>query len=834
MKNLKIALAFFAYVVLCIVSPLSAVETEKWPRSMMDTIKSRAEFDIDRSHTVLNDFIFDSINNNATLSHEFDNGMSVGVSVNRKVLDNEDIANSYTVIDTFSVPIAIPIDLGLSIPLGEGGHAGISMALGAGITVKNVRQVSSNDVSSIALIDSKKAKVESYIGAIGDESDEDCNDDICSAKIVGDESEGSKVFTALASETENPKNKARYQNMLNMLVHPLKLPLTGSAVDRMPVGEISSYQFNGYVELSGNIGWGAYEGLGSVDATVTTYLKGNFGISVLKESEDSARVKLERMHSKGVSASIGTSIDGSKVPVVGYIVTAGKAIGLDTSIVPFKFEADINLSKKFNVYYKYDLKNKNARSAYQKAVFGLFSKSEELAKKKDGVEFIIERKEETVSMSHSYSANLMFFLSKKKSTGFKVSEIDVKLPDEKHKFFVAERDYSKGYDTIVKIGEGVNYKFKAVINEGVYKKTRDEGLALKIEGDIHDSYTSADELEKYILEIEESTGEYGLFPKFPTCGPDADNSISDKVKCKIINYGNTSFFYRIGLTRRQVDLLVTVNEAKMWEILEKAFGEHKVWRSKSDRALYDLKHAPQTLANIPLAFVGEYYKKGGRLYQARKFMRNWKKLQDEYYGPVRHSDKEFIQKVSNLFKTSNFGPELIKVVRGILKGEKIDFYLSGSAPLAFGKIEKAGELWGNTDKKLRASEVAERMRYREVKPSYSYTVDLKVKTLNDDSVELSIDVDEAPKFLFFSVNRTSRWKGFKNVARFGVLNDKGLLKKGSNKIIISKSNKKGYKGLLADAIFNKYSKSYKTLKFAVSKDAKSWSNTVSFRFKVID
>lgn len=752
--------------------------------------------------------------------------IEIGVKVKRKVFDNEDVLNTYSVVDTFEVPVKIPINLFKDVPIGVyGASAGLSMEMKGGIAVQNIRQVIAKDYKYEETSRERARDVETYVDQLKDREEEHLGGIIGFVDSIDD-----SIFNLITGKTDSSKTKAKFSKISNMLTHPLRLPLKSSIADTMPIGEISSYEFKGYVELAGNIGWNIPKAryAASANLLLKTYLNGRYKISVLKDAPQSATIKLRRVKEKGVGLSASFSaLNPKNIPFSGYVLTATDALGVNTSLVPFSIDLKREWIKDFDISYKYDLTNPNARKAYNKAMFGLFSDSEKLVIEKNGVALVKSRKEKSTLDQSKSSSKFLFIYMKKETAIKKVGKIIIETPEERKYFFTANRENIQDEKLAFVNKENSSYKYNVLLDEKIYRSTYDKGLSLEIDVKLKDSYTTYSELTKKIEEVEFATEQYGVFSRFPSLTPEEMDSVKMRLKKRVENLGSSYFHYRISLNREQIGKLVTVSDDELWNILEKELNIKGDLNSRSDRAKRVLENLSSTVTNIQDNLIGMYDKDGGKVFQAMKFMKEWKKVKEFYYYSTNERvNLDFVHGITKLFSTTHFNKELVKIIKSILKNETIEFYLYGKGPGINGEIEKGGALKIDQTKKLKDLEY----RYVGVDASIK-DLKVKAKAIDKDSVEVIINTKKAPKYFHVSIGRTSKWKRYKQLESI-VMKNNDIIKEGETRLLITRGNCKevGFISNIARAIFYEYKEDYKTIRVGISHDSTSWGKTKESKF----
>jgi hypothetical protein len=775
--------------------------------------------------------------------------------IQRKVFDNHDITNTFTVVDFFRVPLSLPIPILSQGISGSIGSVGVHLGANLSISSMNIRQVLPKELESLPSLEKVKSK-KKYIETLEDE-------DTFSTSIddpfkpeedeVTDEDRNviRRIGRFLKWDTENQLQRARYSNILNLFTQPFKLPLTNQALRKMRIGEISSYKLDGSIQLGGTVGFSGLEMIGFPNLTagvgLTTYLHGNYKFSVLKESETQVQLKVSKGRKLGYARSIG--IGAPDHEIFAGVMVLGSNIGrIKESVVPFNLSINKYTAKEFDVGYRYDLTNPDAKQAYFKATFGMLKKSEELAAAKNGVTKIYTREQRTRARYKNYSMKLSLIYQKGHVTSGSQTSAVITINGEEHHLFKSLNVNSKGYATLWGDSESKRYQFSSVLDGEVFAEDKDKGFALKVEASVDDQFTTADEMKSYITEIVTMTGVDDLIIDFPKFDPE--------IKCEnyeLVNwarkpgrrrargrannhcfkrrdkayFGKSKFFYRLNFTRKQIEKFSNYDEEKMWEILEIAFGINTgKWSSRGSRIGQAFAHSYASLLNLPLTIFDLKMKSGSRLSSARKFFKHWKSLK-------AIDDLEILSKtISKLFNTDTFSYEFLKVFKLTLEGEEVAYYMSAHAPKLFGTITKTGKVLeevdtisGRASNLLEFDRVGSRINFN----TSAVVKGLKVTQTSSREINIEFVLPKKPKFLFFRADKTSSWSSFKNLGKYVLLNENDQFVVGKNKIVISLDSNDRISKELAPKVF--VSK-YVTFMLAISFGDSGWGNISSDRIRV--
>jgi len=849
-----------------------------WPAELWDRFSSDIEDELDSQGAKLNASIFESLTDVELYKLGFgENNASMAFKVQRKVYNNHDILDTFTVIDFMRIPLTIPIpfplDDGFNI---AGGNVGLSLGLNMSINTTNIRQVlprGLDKLPSLTELNQQATDVMSLDDALNtdenndseqdeqtddsaDENEDEDNDEDLDPAIADRPSAGGFILENLGQvlvwRTENPITRARYKRIFNLLTHPFRLPLTMKSFDRLDNGEIVSYALDGSIQLGGSVGWSGIEFAGidgmSVGLSLSTYLHGGFKVSIMKESETQAQLKVSRRNGDGWAASIG--VGAPEHEVFSGVMVLGSNVGRITeSVIPFNLSVNRPQARSFDVGYRYDLTKEDAKKAYFKACFGRLKLSDDLSQKEDsGVTKVFTREQTTQSENINYRMKLSLFLQRGHVTSKTTAQAKITLGDKVHHIFRATNVNSRGYDTIWEDGEQRRYTFNTTVSQEDFEGTWDKGMALKIEGTMEDRYTTGAEAHEYMSELMIATGQTDLFPILPKFDPDVKCSdvgltrwsarnprrndprgrVSDPCNNhrRQASYGNTRFFYRLGFTRTQLEKFINLPEKRMWEVLAVAFGVNpERFATTGSRASTAVLNSYATLLNIPLAILDLHIDRGSMVAEAVKFFNQWKKLK------LIDEPKEMTKIFAEMFHTRWHSQNFMKVMKLSLIGEEIAYYVSADAKLLFGTISKQGKTVDAVDTiSSRASELIEfdRLGSRTNVDTSANVNNLSVKRLDDGTAEVSFHLSQEPKLVYVRVDRTTTWRSYKVLAKY-ILKNTGFLKKGNNKFIVDKDGTDLLSKLFKRAVFNNQ---YNTLMLAINAKDAAWGPVASKRFRI--
>lgn len=821
-----------AVALLLSMLPASANQTpnvEPWPGKFLAKISSEIGEEWEDAGTKLSTSIFESITDRELFSTKFSD-FELGLEVKRRVYDNHDILDTWTVIDFMKIPAYLPIpiensDLGIS-----NGNFGVQFGLNLSLNAFNIRQVAPKAYQSLKTEQEIQKAIEEAKKVQEEIEQEEEGADLPAViskeenTSENDEKGINKIINFVKWESENPKTRARYSKLLNLITHPLRIPLTEKKIRKMPVGEISSYSLDGTVQLAASVGFtgidlAGIEVNGNVGLGVTTYVSGRHRVSILKENENTAHVKLTKERNHGLTGTLGS---GEYQPELfeGFVVLDHNLLRIAPKIIPFTLSLNKNYKNQFDVGYKYDLNNPKAMKAYTKAVLGRFKLSEDLINEENsGVTKSFTRVLDSETNTRRQKLSLSLLFEKVHSTSHEQTTATITMDGEVHHLFKSVSTNLKAYDTIWGSAELKKYSFETTIDKEDFEAGT-EGITLKIEGSIEDSNTNGKELYQYMSEVEQATGIKGLFERAPVYEPEVENKVKKRA-----DYDKTSFFYRLGLTRAQIEKFMKTPEDKMWKILEVSFAiEEGRWTKRTGRFWHAIKNSLFTLGNAPLSLFDVNIENGGNLIVAKKFFKRWKKLKKI------ENPEELTEKLAKLFTTINHSHSLVRVVREALQGEKISYFITAKADKLFGRFSKFGGQIDDPDTiSYEANKRIEFDRFgaRTVVDPKANILKFDIEVIDNDTIEVSFDLPETPEFVYIRVDRTPGWGGYKNLLKL-VLGKSEIFKKGTNKHIVKRVEENPLMQSLSKALFNG---KQTTVLLSISLQNKQWGAVSSESFK---
>jgi hypothetical protein len=707
-----------------------------------------------------------------------DIGFGIDVGGGRQVIYNQSIDNSYTVID--KILVGVRPELG-------GVYSGVKVGVRTRINffVTNVRQIGPTEYDILVPLDKKyedlkeafrKEKLRSY----------------SSAEIQVDNEQYSSF---MPSGKEKIERNATLGKIWNPLTMTFRLPLTPHAAERLAPNELLGYTILGGIELAAGFGVSldpAAQILRTgVDASV--YFKGIYEIVVLREKPEKPgdnffRVKIGRHKGVGYQLGMGsegyTGIDqltkGHMGPLEGNFVWS--LAGFFVSVRPFRIEWDQSYWWLFNQVYRFDLNNPEARKAFQKAVLGRFKIAQNLAMDEKGnlrenapVTRILTEKEKRNLRGHRNSIKLFLFNLQKEGVIRNSDKILIDEKGEEHHISEAETISSRYWNFLFAISEKRSHSFLITTQLKEFQKEikKPEAMILVVEAIRSDSQTTAKEYIGYVSEVEGALNIPGFFPAPPR--------VREKDKLKPV-VGNINISYQLKFNWPQMEKLINYPEEKMWPALITAFNAKGLgWEDPKTRKKLIAKAVGIYMGTVPVTIVGSKFPSKDNIIIASIKYNLWIKLKNALLrGP-----KELTEELGKFFKSGDYGPEMVKLLRVVLDGEKVPYKIRGFNPLLGSNPnfseDQIGDIRNPVDQSMDPNLDLYKGDFEKVTVS-----NLISEIISNQYIRFIFDLDKDPYSLFFNVQKVNLTGSLTNVSLGAVVmeNKNKIFKKGRNIIMV--------------------------------------------------
>ncbi len=795
------------FVCLCILQTTTGAENSNPPGEWAGVMPEQKRKWFASADGRIANIIFDAIDEISLPA--FDIGsLRARFAYARNVYDNHDLLNTYTVIDRFKLRTRIPLWDTESNPLS------LWLGLENGVEFANYRQVLPANYSALPSIEERSKDFD-----FKDVSEVDGQ--AWRLKI-------NEPVKKIPIWKQSPENNARFSNFINVLTHPFRFPRGTKTLAKMDIGEIYSYTLSGALEFGAGVGWSydPVEIVGDFGASYVAYVKGNYRFSVLREDSDHVRIKVGYLGGPGHGPNVGNSSKPSLLDGVFFI----KKFQREVKIVPFQLRARQEWLWGLDVSYRYDLSNPDAVEAYEQALIGRLSYSEELAKQNKGVEKTSTRH---LAEHHDHSGNSMkltFLFKRNHRTSYVSTQALIILPNGQKKLFTALVENSREWKTLWGSFEKLKYTFTSSLDLDEYEKNPNsqDSFVLSAEGSIEDTGTTYDEMLSYILEVENATGQVGLIPRPPSeidykknkgATPDSSHHLISK------NLGRSRFYYRINLSQPQVESFINTNNNEMWPMIEEVFGaEEGAWSNGLQRTWKQMYSGALLTVTFPLYLVDAPLRTGMDVFQASKIRSRWKKVKQQ------DDIVEKAKALGRIFYNRYYSHELIHLLRRALNGEEIDYVITAYSPL-FGRIWKEGRTqlrFENLASKFQQQIDFDKFGPRTTIVQKEFEIkNTDVSVTQDYKVKIRFRVEKAPRAVFLQAAREDR-KDIKitPVANVLIYND-GQFTDGENEITLDPTDLNSPWLPIAKELQG--GKTYH-MRLAVNGTGVSWGRTSDFSF----
>jgi hypothetical protein len=754
-----------------------------WPAEMMRGLSNI----VDRTGLALTNVLFSALNGTDLygigMGGPRDDQFKAGVRIDREVYDNLDLMGTWTVIDKTRIQLASAPFPGLTtaaegVATAASGtpFASIIFNIDSGIEFSHVRQVSSLKYKELPTLQTLRDAYRSFFFRETPPAEPDPD------------------ITELNPYAPwyffDPSIPARLKRIYNPITFPFGLPLSIASFRRMPVGEVKSYGIDGSVEMGLGIGWKIIpENLMTrtgLDLRSTITFFGQYQISIYKESDSVANIKMTRIRGRGRHSGItfghqtqDTLKGFLKIPVIDSV---------DIDIVPFEWSGQRSISKQFDIGYRYNLNDPLAQDAYHRAVMGSFVESQKLVSSGEGaVEPLFERNGLTRERSHNFTAKIPLVIGVVKDRSTKTMSATLQLPDGTHE---VSRSVSERSKLIKKwagtASEKTSRKFTVLYDETLFAKNDPDSVFVVSEIFWEDLYTKHPEIVAITSEIESFIGRTDLFPDFPDYVPHPRHP----GKMKKALYGRSSFYYGFHLNLTVLEKFFNLTHSQREEIISRYFGPRKT------------KLGLQAWSNAERAY------------------RN-------------HEGKKLFNALKILFHEKTDAAKMSLVVRDALANEPLDYFLSAQN-ISFGRIQESGKLRPRLNQLIARTEPNlgfDGYSRRAQTDGTATVAELSIERNSDGKYELVFTLDEEPKVLFFKLVRTTLLRRFVSLADLLVQNTKGRFHAGVNRILLDKNS--------LDELTYRLSKPLNTndrytIYLSYSRDGKKFGDNESLRFRLED
>lgn len=669
--------------------------------------------------------------------------VSLGFAVERDVYNNFDAINSVTVVDHLKLNISNQFldrgsegsknssSVGIEFPF-----AGISFTGSGSLEIRDITQLSPEDLNQKTITAATKVAVQSMLGVFTGSGD--------NQKPI--ESDVQEINPYLNSINFDSSYKVKLHDILNPITMPFRLPLNRSDLHTMKDGEILSYTISGQLGFGGTVGWNVIPLPGmtlGTDLKLETHLKGEYEIAVQRINSRYARVRVSRVRGHGESATLSAGLDLDHF-FKGFFILKGtkfaRTVGdLSYSIVPFTFQLSKEFSHELDIAYRYDLDSPVGRDAFHRAVLGDFVVSDDLSVEESShpnpsVAKIFERTSIENTTSKKAGINLSFLFNHNRTLSNDNIDTQIILPNGTKQLFKSTAQDLDQISTLNCNGRTLR-QISVMVDQDDFKTRKTGSLVLVAENIIDDPYTSAKNLNKYAKQVEDLFQDPLLFPIFPKKTPKTPEKRAHKIK-----YGRSSFYY--GFSLREADIQDFLN-TDIESVAEKAetLGIRKINRNAFAQAKQAL------ISRDPVS-----------IYQSLT----------AFFSDRRHTQ------------------EYMKLVLAFARVDKTEKFLVAQNN-AFGNIQNRGMQISAIEKLLdetsRDMGVSSDLNRSAADPS-AIIQDLSTKLTADRKIEVHFTLASSPEFLFFRLTPLAKANKDDTAVELLAYNRNNRFKQGENTLIL--------------------------------------------------
>lgn len=762
-------------------------------------------------------------------------GIGLIIGVGRKVIENNAITKSYTVIDNLKLGVQ-PSLFYANGAFAAGGTANMYFHF------TNIRQVGIDTYSQLLPISELKNAFEKL------KRKEDLKKP---PKVVIDrDNETYRNF--VGRFTKDPMKNAYFGKLWNPISQAFNIPLGYQRAKNMADNEIRSYSINGGVSLSiclgivGNCGpvYKSTHGLLEFSrkvANIGIFFQGTHQISVLKEEPSTSgtfvQVMLKRINQVGLNANVGgtgTSLNN----ITNFGLEGNFFYDTATSLIsfkPFAIDYKFSVSKIYDSIYRFNLDTKEGREAYTQASFGGFKTADLISRDENGdviwgyknnpVTRLKSNHEKRIEHNINQAVNLIL-VNFWKNKSIRNSIIDVQNEVGETKYFENEVFDEKQIQLLFAFNKGRSYRFLVSINEGKFQKENyTEAISAKVEANKYSNFTTPKQYMDYALEFESAINQPGVFP-FPPM--DKEGKIIKE------NIGPTKFQLTFGLDGKQIMKFINYPQEKMWSALEKSFGiKEGLWTNDHNRRTLMAGRLAVYAATLPVSIVGGRLDAKDDVLVANIKYERWHRLKNEFQkGP-----KEFSKALGNFLNSGEYGSEMVKLIRYVLIDEEINTQGSFSSYLLPDKEFKITPKKELPKSRIDGTSFAFEHYLKDLVISNNNLTDLSISVIPPLYLRIKFHLNEVPKKILVGLYKYNRIFSINNRTLIvDTIENKNIFKKGEN-IFFYKINDKSnpfYEvakkielerthGFLERYRFN----------MAASYDGKNWTSMIYSIFQVV-
>jgi len=679
-----------------------------WPETFLKSVNAQASTGVQFAFT---NAIFDAGSDAEVFNNDFDPTNTFPLQINRDIYTNFDLLNTKTVVDRVKFYVGSPI-VGVATAIPQAlrlipfPFANVSLGARGSVEFKDIRQMGADEARALPYTEPVLPK-----------------DDITEV---------------------NPYLKSSRLSFLDQAKVPFRIPLSRGHLRKMRVGEMVSYV------VSGQIGVGVDFGLKilpidimSVGASLMldTFLVGAFEISILKESERFARVRVSKLHGRERDIQLNAGINFTEF-LIGFFIFKNSTISNLTSqvsegVLPFQLRLASEKNHELSWGYRYDLDSDEGKDSFHRAVLGSFTESETALKNEEksqnpSVSKLFSRSSLIQSTEHSATVDLSFLFNLRKARTNQASHSEVESGDGTDSILEDTRENQKTSRFLNGHSKNNIRKFTVLLDRDGFLSHKEGSVILSSENEIEDSRTDGKRLNEYVSSVQTLLHEDHMFPVFPESIPDPKKPNRQEKS----EYGRSEFY----------------------------FGY-----STGELGLHDF------LSRDPQLLLGQATRLGVK-FNLEAFSRAKGALES------RNPD-ELYAALNDLFEDQKHAAALSELFFSNLDESSYEKNLVAQSP-AFGDFERRGHHLLPME-----MEVAAVTSMSTMLPDPSATVSSLTNEVNSShETVLRFNLSDVPQFLYFRMGVFSYQKKHPKEYDFVVFNRDGRFKRGQNELVLDSSS----------------------------------------------
>jgi hypothetical protein len=705
-------------------APAFEPEVKNWPETFFQWAIRRPE----NLNSRFTGALFDGENSSDLFVDNFTGSTSLNLSTARDVYNNYDLIGSWTVVDRMRLRLNSnligygtdrvnpgPDEAGFSFPF-----FGVSFGVRGTLEWKNYRQLSPLEVRKLP--DPGPAPVPPGGGDI------------------------TELNPYLSALNLNPDLSAKLKNILKPFTLPFRMPLSRSDLRHMKEGEVIAYNLTGRVGFRGTFGWQVIPSTDlyfGANAAVETFLDGEYEVSVMKETDHHAKVRISRIRGLGSSLRMNAGLDWRNV-FQGIFLFKDTSFqlqlgNLSTQVIPFFFELSRFHQKEVDVAYRYNLETAEGREAFHKAVLGSLVLSEDLSRAdadhpNPAVVRLYDRSTDHLNWTRTNGSTISLFLNRRQDRSEDSIETEVKLADgTRHLFRTSSRKLIR-HNALFGSSENLSGRISLLMDKEGFRNGDPGSLLIIAENSIEDSSTTPRELNRYTRDVGSFFSRTSLFPDFP------EETLPGwgRKRGRRAWYGRSSFYYGFTIDREQFGNWLEGDPAPILEFAR--------------RKRLDL--------------------------DSKDFL--------EIRMAVQNRNPDLLhEKLRNLLSNRNRSRELMDLFRLHLPPESMEKFLVAQNP-AFGNIQQRGHRITALETIFRETGVAPASGpdgFQSVQDPQAQVLALQCTPLPGKRIRLEFELSDTPQFMFFSLTPlTGRRQG--NAVELVFYDREGRFRQGPNELVL--------------------------------------------------